>query len=59
MGMFTGRNSREVMGSDFLDGKRLGDGPGGGWGPAHLVPIHVSGPKVANPDLPGGALKVG
>ena len=24
MGMFTGRNSREVMGSDFLDGKRLG-----------------------------------
>ena len=25
MGMFTGRNSREVMGYDFLDGKRLGN----------------------------------
>ena len=25
MGMFTGRNSREVMGYVFLDGKRLGD----------------------------------
>ena len=48
MGMFTGRNSREVMGYVFLDGKRLGN-----------VPIHVSGPKVANPDLLGGALKVG
>jgi hypothetical protein len=25
MGMFTGRNSREVMGYVFLDGKRLGN----------------------------------
>ena len=48
MGMFAGRNCREVRGYDFLDGKRLGN-----------VPIHVSGPKDVSPDLLGGVLKVG
>ena len=48
MGMFTGRNSREVMGYVFLDGKRLGD-----------VPIRESVVKHVSPDLLGGVLKVG
>ena len=47
MGMFTGRNSREVMGYVFLDGKRLG------------VPIRESVVKHVSPDLLGGVLKVG
>ena len=52
MGMFTGRNSREVMGYTFLDGERLRHS-------GELVPIHVSGPKRVSPDLLGGVLKVG
>ena len=50
MGMFTGRNSREVMGSGLLDGERLGN---------RLVPIRESVVKAATPDLLGGVLKVG
>ena len=49
MGMFTCRNSREVTGYTFLDGKRLGNA---------LVPIRESVVKRVSRDLPDGALKV-